>query len=216
MLKKDCFAKFPKEHILNLYNNMDEKGCITITEYPENGEPPFDMTYPMKWTHEDAGALTDRFLTLVAILDKLGSMHDELQDEARREELLSPEELSVWNIFITPFKPYEHEDRMEEFYRRLEGGDELNEEEDAIFEGYFEWREAESLKRLPFFRKSPDYFIARARRYEFLVWKSAPEFVKNNEARYLAEEMTLYYHFDNDAKRENILDDILSGKIEMK
>lgn len=216
MFSKKSFIEFPKERIMELYRGMNEEGVITITYYPEDPlVEEYDMSYSMKWDYEQARALNDKFLNLIRILEKLAFIHDKLIEDESKVELLAPDEREVWNAFLIPFPRYEHEDRLEEFYQRIAGGDDLSEEENEIYEGYFDFCDAEALKRLPYKATAPTAFIQRARRYEFLVQKGAPAYARNYEARCMAEEMVLYYYLERVVNADNELDDILSGKTEM-
>lgn len=216
MISRESFIEFPKDRIMELYRSMNEEGVITITYYPEDPlVEEYDMDYAMKWDYEQARALNDQFLNLIKILEKLAFIHDKLLEDEDKVKLLDPDELKVWNAFLVPFPEYEYIDRLEEFHLRVAGGDELSEEEDAIYDGYFDFMDREALKRLPFIETAPTAFIQRARRYEFLIRKCAPAYIRNYEARCVAEEMALYFYLDKVVNRHNELDDILSGKTEM-
>ena len=43
----------------------------------------------MDWTKNDADALVERYNTLTSALARIGELHGELEDEAKRKELLS-------------------------------------------------------------------------------------------------------------------------------
>ena len=78
---------FPQQHILDLYAKTQD-GKLAITYYPENGEKPYDLTYDMDWTEEIAENLSVECESLVATLNHLAQLHDELQNESKRKELL--------------------------------------------------------------------------------------------------------------------------------
>ena len=192
MKKTKRWDILPQQHILNLYiKTQNDK--LAITYYPENGEEPYDLTYDMDWTKEDAMALAAKCESLVATLTRLAQSHDKLQDTNKRTELLNDEEIKVWNTFVRAFNPFEvAESVIDELYQRGEF-DELSKEENELLERHYAWREADCLERLPFNRTSPINYVIRAKRYEQLIHLNAPEIVIKDEARCLAEEMVLYY-----------------------
>lgn len=182
----------PRQYIWRLFADTKD-GVLKITYYPYNGEPPYTLTYRMDWTEADAEAVVQRYETLSASLRKLGGLREQLQEEARRKELLSPEEMLVWQTYLCPFGAFEVEQAViDELYFRAEF-DTLDDDENALLDRYYWWRERNSLERLPFRRCSPYNLILRAQRYEKLVWLGAPEPVLREESRCLAEEIMLYH-----------------------
>lgn len=183
---------FPQQHILDLYAKTQD-GKLAITYYPENGEKPYDLTYDMDWTEEIAENLSVECESLVATLNHLAQLHDELQNESKRKELLNDEEMKVWNTFVRLFKPFEvPESVINELYLRSEF-DELTDDENELLERHYAWRESDCLERLPYNRCSPINFITSAMQYVLLIKWSAPEAEIKKEAHCLAEEMVLYY-----------------------
>ena len=182
----------PQQYILELFDKTED-GKLAITYYPTNGEQPYDLTYDMDWTKECAESLAQNCESLIVTLDRLALMYDELLDENKRKNLLTDEELKVWNSFVRLFKPFEvSEAIIDDLYRRGEF-DELSEEENDLLERHYTWREAECLERLPFNRCSPVKFITTAMNYVLSRKWNMPENEINDNARLLAEEMVLYY-----------------------
>lgn len=182
----------PQQYILNLFDKTKDRK-LAITYYPTNGEQPYDLTYDMDWTKESAESLAKKCESLIAMLDRLTLMYDELLDENKRKDLLTDEELNVWNTFVRLFKPFEvSEAIINDLYRRGEF-DELSEEENDLLERHYAWREAECLERLPFNRCSPVKFITAAMHYVLSRKWNMPENEISDNARLLAEEMVLYY-----------------------
>ena len=183
----------PQQYIRQLFAET-KAGKMSITyHYQYDIEEPYTRTYDMDWTAEDAQSIVDRYDDLTAKLCKFASMQAQLQEESP-EKLLTPEELRVWETFLKPFAPFEVEESViGELYLRGEY-DTLDDEENELLERHWRWRERNSLERMPFLRRSPADVILRARRYARLVELSAPEVVIQEEGRYLAEEMVLYYY----------------------
>jgi len=182
----------PEQYICRLFDDTAD-GRLEITYYPHHPEPPYTRTYGMDWTEADRDAMVQRYQTLTAMLTKFGKNHAELADEERRKALLTPEELLVWQTYICPFEPFAVEESViSELYFRAEY-DSLDEAENELLERHAQWRETNSLKRLPYLRCSPSAMILRAQRYERLVSWNAPEVVLQEEGRCLAEEILLYH-----------------------
>lgn len=210
---KNRFHIALSRHILNLFENTVD-GKVTFYLCSEDGLHVEPTSFKVSWTESDAKELNEKFVKLTAILKKLGGLHDDLADEAKRETLLTKEENEIYNIFIPPYENCPVDlNLVEELFDRVHGCDDLTEEENEILEQYGAWQEGEALKRLPFLRTNPHSFILRGRRFEKLASINAPEIVLNEEARCLAEEMVLYHFFKYDP--ENELDKILSGETEL-
>ncbi|MBE6728594.1 MAG: ATP-binding cassette domain-containing protein [Ruminococcaceae bacterium] len=160
--------------------------------YNKNEE--FNLTYNVDWDESKFEFVMEKFKILIAALNKIGKLHDELENEENRKMMLTLQELEIWETYIRPFEPFEVElSVIGELYFRSEY-DELSDEENELLERHHEWYEAESLKRLPVLNRSPRYVINCAERYERLVAIKAPQSVLNVEACCLAEEMVLYYY----------------------
>lgn len=184
----------PQQYIRRLFAETKD-GKLKITyHYPLDVQQPYTITYRMDWTQNDVEAVVQQYEALSAMLRKIGTLQTELQDEKKRKTLLTPEEQKVWQTFIQPFSAFEvDESVIEELYFRGEY-DTLDDEENALLERHWWWRERNTLERMPFLRRSPTSMILRARRYEKLVEWTAPETVIQEEGRWLAEEMVLYYY----------------------
>lgn len=184
----------PQQYIRQLFSETKD-GKLDITyHYPLDVEEPYTITYAMDWTEKDVETMVQRYESLSAMLRKFGTLQTELQKEEKRKTLLTLEEQRVWDIFIQPFPPFEvDESVIEELYFRGEY-DSLDDDENELLERHWWWRERNSLERMPFHRRSPTSMILRARRYEKLVGRTASEIVIQEEGRWLAEEMVLYYY----------------------
>lgn len=173
-------ALTPQQYIHQLFTDTKD-GVLNITYYPYNGEPPYTLTYAMDWTEEDAEEMVRRYEALTKVLDKSGT------------EPLTTEEQDVWDTYARPFDPFEVDlSVIDELYLRGEY-DSLDDDENALLERHFWWRERQCLERLPFLRRSPTDMIVRAQRYAKLAEWKAPELVIREEGRCLAEEIVLYY-----------------------
>ena len=190
----------PQEHIMDLYAKTKD-GKMPITYYEYDCGEPCEINYAVKWTKADAEGLVQRFNELTATLKKIAKLHDKLQDEAGRKELLDENENAIWNTYILPYEPFDVDNEtLSELYDRSNNDDDLTEDEIDILERHYEWSCEQSLKRLPFVGVAPMHFITRVRRYEMLLALNAPEIIVRQEAQRLAEEMVLYLFSDNNEK----------------
>lgn len=184
----------PQQYIRRLFDETRD-GKLKITyHYPHDIEDPYTVTYQMDWTEQDAEMMVRQYEELEKMLRKFGTLQVELQEEEQRKALLTAGEQAAWDTFICPFPAFEvAQSVIGELYLRGEY-DSLDEEENALLERHWWWRERNSLARMPFRRRSPASMILRAQRYEKLIGWSAPETVLLEEGRWLAEEMVLYYY----------------------
>lgn len=211
MYENERFNINPKKHIIDLFEaTKDDK--VDITFYPDFDEP-YALTFRMNWTKEDADSLAERYEVLAAALSKIGKLYDKLEDGGKCSELLTSDELSVWETYIRPFD--EKFDADEMLIRELNERDDLTEEEFELLERRCEWFEEQCLKRLPAIHHSSVDLIDAAKRYTYFVKSDAPELVINDAARCLAQEMVLYYFCIGQVREPSILDEILSGRREM-
>ena len=181
----------PQGYIRQMFRET-QNGELSITYYPFLGEPE-TVTYRVNWTEEDAEQIIQKYDLLTMALARIGRLHDQLTDEAARQELLTEKQQAVWEVYVRPYEPFEKDLAVVQMiHGRAQLGDLLEEEED-IWKRYCMWREAESQKRIPFHRRSSADMIQRASRYERLISLQAPELVVTEEGRRLAEEMVLYY-----------------------
>lgn len=102
----------------------------------------------------------------------------------------------IWNTYVSPFEePFEVDGEViVEISLRQECGETITDEEFELLKKHHDWIVDNSRKRLPINRCCPSKLINRARRYEKLVSLNAPRVVVEEEGRFLAEEMVLYYH----------------------
>lgn len=182
----------PQDYIHKLFCETKD-GELTINYFPFFDQP-YSFTYRMDWTKQDAAAIVEHYNSLTAALTRIGKCHNELEDEARRKELLSSNELEVWDTYIRPFEPFEVDlDIIADLHFRSETHS-LEDEEYELLERHHDWFVANSHQRLPFDRWCPAHLINRAQRYEKLIEIKATDCVVTQEGRFLAEEMVLYYH----------------------
>lgn len=175
---------------------------------PDNHFIEEERTIQVNWTEEDAENTVQRYNLLTSALARIASVHDQLNDEESRKELLSEADLEVWNTYVRPYDPMEVNwdelypippcepnelmSLIAEIHERGRYGD-LIEEEELLWKQYCMWEEEESRKRIPFNRRTSTDLITRAMRYERFISLGAPEIVVTEEGRCLAEEMVLYY-----------------------
>ncbi len=168
-------------------------GKLTVTRYPDNGEEPYDVTFSMDWDAEKAREVALQFETLRAHLERLGLMHQALEDEEKAKKLLTQEEFAVWQTYVAPFEGFEADPEEIFDLQMKEEFEELTQEEEQLLDRYYDWYEQQCLQRLPCNRRSSVYLVNRAKRYERLISLHAPKLVVDNEAYCLALEMVLYY-----------------------
>lgn len=187
----------PEDHILNLFDRTTD--CkLTVTCDPHNGEACYDRTYEVEWTRKDAEYLALGYKNLTSALRKLGRMGAKLEDADKRGAMLDESELEIWEIFLSPFDPFETEQSVINELILHGEYNELSEEEKGLSERYYAWLEEQCRKRLPYMNNSPVNYIIRVRRYTKFIAMGAPEIVIAEEGRCLAEEMVIYYY----AKKE--------------
>ncbi len=194
MIKEDMKLKMTgSEYIYAMFKDtVDSK--LTLTYYPDDGTEEYTQTYDMDWTEENAHAVAQKFETLRSQLDRIGLLHDALKDREHNAKLLTWSELTVWETYLAPFADHDlDDDAVADADTKRFYGDQLTAEEEALLERYDAWIEQQCLQRLPYKGRSPVYLINRARRYERLVSLNAPEIIRDNEARCLAEQLVLYY-----------------------
>ncbi len=183
----------PVQFIRSLFEDTVD-GKVTIEYQPHPLEESFTQTYDITWTAEDVERTVQKYEALVAALEKLGRLHDELEEETKRNDLLTPEEREVWETYIRPFEAFEvDESVVQELYYRAEF-DGLDDEENELLARHYAWRREQSIRRLPILCRPPADLITRARRYEHLVSLNAPRAVVSMEGCFLAEELVLYHY----------------------
>lgn len=193
MIDKKRLETTPIQHIRNLMNSItDEK--LTIAYY-DPIDPTYTRTYDVSSTVADTDKFVSKYEALVSALEAIGRVHEKLDSGVKAEDLLTPEQIDVWNRYICDFDETfdAGECDLDVIYDMRECGAPLSEEEQEVLERHYEWYEEQCLKRLPKNVYSPMHLINRAQRYEYLLSCNAPKTVINEEGRRLAEEMILYY-----------------------
>ena len=183
----------PVQHIRNLMNSiMNEK--LTITYY-DPIDPTYTRTYDVSSTADDVEEFVSKYETLASALEAIGQVHDKLASGIEAEDVLTPEQIDVWNRYICDFDEIfdAGEHNLDELYVRREDGDELSDEEYEVLERHYEWFEEQCLKRFPKRAYPSKFLVNRAQRYEYFISQNAPKCVIDEEGRRLAEEMILYY-----------------------
>jgi hypothetical protein len=188
----------PVQHIRNLLASVRD-GKLTINYY-DPIYPPRHRTYEVACTAEDADALVGEYEALVQALEAIGKARAKLDARANPEDVLSPEQVVVFNTYIRDFNEAfdAGEYDLNELYLRREDGDQLNDEEYEVLECHYEWFGAQCLKRLPQKAYPPMFLVNKVQRYEYLIGCNAPKAVLDEEGRLIAEEMILYYFAKND------------------
>jgi hypothetical protein len=193
MMDENRYEIAPVEHIRNLLNSVKD-GKLTITYY-DPIEPSYTVTYDVCCTAADAEGLVFKYETLTQALEAIGKIHSKLDTGVKVEDVLTAEQIAVWNTYICDFDEAFDAGKydLNEIYDMRQCGAELNDEERDVLERHYEWFEAQCLKRLPKKMHSPMHFVNKAQRYERLIALKAPKIVINAEGCALAEEMVLYY-----------------------
>ena len=188
------YLDFGCNYIRKLYTNTKNGELEIYYERTYGIAGPYTHTWKVDWIESDVDNLVLNYKYLVENLYKIAQHHDALEDETQRVKLLTEEEQMVWETYIRPYEPFEVDLQIiAELYDRGEFNT-LTDDENELMERHYEWNEGESLKRLPFVKRSPSELILRARRFEQLVSLNAPELVIKREIESLAEEMLFYYH----------------------
>ena len=183
----------PIQHIRNLMNSITNEK-LTITYY-DPIDPTYTRTYDVSSTAEDTDKFVLKYEALASALEAIGNAREKLDSGVKAEDVLTPEQIDVWNRYICDFDETfdAGECDLDVIYDMRECGAPLSEEEQEVLERHYEWYEEQCLKRLPKNVYSPMHLINRAQRYEYLLSCNAPKTVINEEGRRLAEEMILYY-----------------------
>ncbi len=196
-------------HIRNLFHETED-GKMSVTLFDFDTCTDYTLTYAVNWTAEDCEALVARFSELTDALSHI-AQKGLFEEEAQARARLCAEHFAVWETFLRPFTPFEGD--LNEVAALLDPHrcESVGEEDGALLARYDAWQEENALSRLPALCKKPTGFLLRARRFAKLASLCAPKAVLDEEAKALAEEMILYYHFDAKNQPKNELDEILSG-----
>jgi hypothetical protein len=194
MIDEKRLETTPIQHIRNLMESIKD-GKLTVTYY-DPFDPPRDRTYDVSCTQTATDEILVKYEELTKALHAIGAVREKLDNGIRAEELLTAEQLEVWNTYVRDFdeKFDAGEYDIDIIYDMRECGAPLSDEEQDVLERHYEWFKAQSITRLPGKTRSPMYLINRAQRYEYFVSMNAPEIVIAEEGRCLAEEMILYYY----------------------
>ena len=148
-------------------------------ENPENDFAKEERSFHVNWTAEDAEEIEEKYNLLTFALARIGRIHDQLEDEECRRELLSESDLEVYNTYVNPYEPMkvnwdelypippcEPDELMTLIHDIHERGryGELIEEEEELWKQYCMWEEEQSRKRIAFNRRSCANLIKRAMR----------------------------------------------------
>ena len=186
----------PVQHIRNLMNSIkDEKLTITYYDPLEPSKPPYTETYDVSCTAADADEFVSKYEALASALEAIGKVHEELDSGVKAEDVLTPDQIAVWNTYICGFyKDFDAGDHnVDELFAKLENGYELSDEEQEVLKRRDEWFEEQCLKRFPKRGYPSKFLVNRARRYEWFVKLNAPKIILDEEGGCLAAEMILYY-----------------------
>jgi hypothetical protein len=194
MIDEKRLETTPAQHVCNLIESI-KNGKLTVTYY-DPIDPPLDRTYDVSCTKTATDEILVKYEELTKALHAIGAVREKLDNGIRAEEILTAEQLEVWNTYVRDFdeKFDAGEYDIDIIYDMRECGAPLSDEEQDVLERHYEWFKAQSITRLPSKTRSPMYLINRAQRYEYFVRMNAPEIVIAEEGRCLAEEMILYYY----------------------
>ena len=186
----------PVQHIRNLMNSItDEKLTITYYDPLEPSKLPHTETYDVSCTVADADEFVSKYEALKSALEAIGKVHEKLDSGVKVEDVLTPDQVAVWNTYICGFyKDFDAGDHnVDELFAKLANGYELSDEEQKVLKRRDEWFEEQCLKRFPKRGYPSKFLVNRAQRYEYFISKNAPKCVIDEEGHRLAEEMILYY-----------------------
>ncbi len=193
MIDEKRLETTPVQHIRNLIESIKD-GKLSVTYY-DPIEPSYTRSYDVSCSAVDADEFVSKYEALTNALEAIGKAREKLNSGAGAEDVLTPEQIDVWNTYVCDFKENfdAGEYKLDELYIRREDGDELSEEEHEVLERHYEWFETQCLKRLPKKAYSPMLLVNKAQRYEYFISQNAPKTVIDEEGRCLAEELILYY-----------------------
>ncbi len=198
----------PQGYIRHMFKETENGKFKVGYKNPDNHFAEEESTIEVDWTADDAEEIEEKYNLLTFALARIGRLHNQLENEESRKQLLSESDFEVYKTYVKPYEPMkvdwdelypippcEPDELMtliHDIYERGRYGD-LIEEEEELWKQYCMWEEEQSQKRIPFNRRSCANLIKRAMRYERFISMGAPEIVITEEGRCLAEEMVLYY-----------------------
>ena len=196
MINAERQGRTPVQYIRDLMNSItDEKLTITYHDPLEPSKPSYTETYDVSCTAADADEFVSKYEALTSALEAIGKVHEKLDSGVKAEDVLTPEQIAVWNTYICGF--YEGFDagdhNVDELFVKLENGYELSDEEHEVLKRRDEWFEEQCLKRFPKKAYPSKFLVNRAQRYEWFVKLNAPKIILDEEGGCLAAEMILYY-----------------------
>ena len=190
----------PVSYIRELMESIKD-GKVTITYY-EPVDPPYSLDYNVSCTAADTEDFVTEYLSIAQTLEAIGEAKRHTDEGAVLEELLTAEQLDVWNTYIRDFdEEFDAGDYdLDVIYDMRDSGAQLDDDEQEVLERHHEWYEAQCLKRLPMRAHSPILLVNRAQRYEAFVRYNAPKTVIMEAGRTLTEEMLLYRYRTEETK----------------
>ena len=192
MINEKRLETTPVQHIRDLMESVSD-GKITIGH-----EDPLELfsqrTFAVSCGVSDTDEVISKYEALVQALAAIGAAHGKIDNGVKAEEVLTSEQLEVWNTYIRDFdeKFDAGEYDLDVIYDMRACGAELNDEEQDLLEHHHEWFEEQCLKRLPKKGYSPILLVNKAQRYEYCIQHNAPKMVIDEEGRCLAEELIIY------------------------
>jgi hypothetical protein len=199
MISEKRLATSPVQHVRDLMDSIKD-GKITIGEY-DPLELGSQRTFEVSCTSADADAVIEKYEALTSALEAIGAVHDDIDNGAKPGDVLTPDQLEVWNTYVRDFDEEfdAGEYDVDVIYEMRDSGAQLDEAEQDVIERHHEWYESQCLKRLPKKMYTPMLVVNRAQRYEFFARKNAPKTVMNEEGRCLAENLIVYYYCTNES-----------------
>ena len=202
----------PHEYIRRMFEETENGKYEVVYKHRESDLIEETAYFHFNWTEEDVEKVIQQFDELTFALKRIAEVHDQLDSEESRKELLSESDQKVWNTFVCPYEPMEvdwdriglqpleHNELMSLIHTIHERGKygDLFEEEEYLWDVYCKWLEVQSQKRIPFNRRSSSDLIPAAARYERALSLNAPESVVNRFALSLAEELVHYIYGDEE------------------
>lgn len=172
------------QYVLTMFEESQD-GVLTT------GDADNRFDYSVQWDEGTAKELAQQCSALIVHLTELAGQYDKLLHETGH---LTKAQLDVWNTYLMPFPKHGLDmEALQTIWEKLETGEAVTEEEQALSDQYTHWFEENALIRLPIKRCAPTQLMNRAQRYGKLVRLNAPTIVPENEAKRFAEEFVLYH-----------------------
>ena len=159
----------PQEYLRESFVDTKADGSLPIMYYTSNWNRPEKLVHHVSWNRDDLEFLLNEYERLTSAFKKISALYEKHEKEEKFDELLTKDEYSIWETYIRPFDPFEmDEGEINILHFRAEQED-LDDEEHELLERHYEWKEEQSLKRLPHKRCSPSDLIEAARWYTYHV-----------------------------------------------